>query len=90
MNNISKDKIKILWKILDDSEPFIKKNRSYGDFIKRFDIPFFEKYKEEKGMSPDQWNSWKKAYFISSLSSDEINLVIELYQQRDYTFDLDI
>ncbi|MCQ2485344.1 MAG: HD domain-containing protein [Clostridia bacterium] len=75
-NEIQITKMMQLWDILDDS-----KIKCYRNFIKeRSNYTQFSKYD----------NNWKKAFFISNLSWQEIDLIIESYHERNYNFDLDL
>ena len=75
-NEIQTTKMMQLWDILDDG-----RIKCYRNFIKeRSNYTQFSKYDE----------NWKKAYFISNLSWQEIDLIIESYHERNYNFDLDL
>lgn len=89
-NMISLNKVKALWEILSTSNSFTQKNPSFRSFGNSLSEPIFLKYREEKGFSDQQWNNWKLAYFISYLSEGEIDLIVDSFLQRDYTFELDI
>lgn len=78
-NNIQQCKIEQLWEILED-EIFKSKNVSYKNFLESLNDSRFNKFN----------NEWKKAYFISHLSSNEVDLIIDSFHQRDYTFEIDI
>lgn len=92
INSFNKEveyRIHTLWNILDDSQ-FKKMNEGYKTFYKRYENPIFKSYFAEKGWEEDSLENWKRAYFISALSCDEIETIIDMYQQRDYTFQLDL
>lgn len=75
-NEIQTTKMMQLWDILDDG-----RIKCYKNFIKeKSNYTQFSKYDD----------NWKKAYFISNLSWQEIDLIIESYHQRNYNFDLDL
>lgn len=88
-NREVKCRIKILWNILSDPM-FQEMNEGYKEFYKRYENPIFKSYFAEKGWEEDSLENWKRAYFISALSCDEIETIIDMYQQRDYTFQLDL
>lgn len=75
-NEIQKAKMMQLWYILDDT-----RIKCYKNFIKLIsNYTQFSKHDED----------WKKAYFISNLSWQEIDLIIESFHERNYNFDLDL
>ncbi|MDE7435907.1 MAG: HD domain-containing protein [Lachnospiraceae bacterium] len=82
-------RITLLWNILSDPM-FQEMNEGYKEFYKRYENPIFKSYFAEKGWEEDSLEKWKRAYFISALSCDEIETIIDMYQQRDYTFQLDL
>jgi len=88
-SNIYQTEMDALWAILSVDD-FINNNSSYIKFIKRYDLPIFDQYRREKHISGVDWELWKRAFFICCLSADEIRLIIDLYQQRDYTFELNL
>ena len=88
-NQINKNKIESLWNILNDKN-FAKDNQSYTDFIDKMNQPIYLNYKKEKGVKDSIWQAWTNAYFIAHLSFDEIQTILNLYQSRDYTFELDM
>lgn len=79
-NEIQKAKMEQLWVVLHDEE-FKQSNVCYMTFLD--DIShntLFQKYSDE----------WKIAYFISNLSWQEVDLILDSYHERNYTFDLDL
>ena len=79
-NSLQIEKLKQLWKILEENEEKIK---PYNDFIDNCCLDTrFSQYKKEPG--------WLCAYFISHLSWYEVDLIIDSYHRRDYSFTLDI
>lgn len=75
-NELQKAKMMQLWNILDDN-----RIKCYKNFIKNI-----SKYTQFCNYEED----WKKAYFISNLSWQEIDLIIDSYHERNYNFDLDL
>ncbi len=75
-NEIQRTKMTQLWDILDDS-----RIKCYKNFIK--EISHYTQFENRE-------DDWKKAYFISNLSWQEIDLIIESYHERNYNFDLDL
>lgn len=79
-NEIQKAKMEQLWVILHDSD-FKANNTCYGDFLEDISCnTLFKDYNED----------WKIAYFISNLSWQEVDLIIDSYHERNLTFDLDL
>lgn len=78
-NCLQEAKIEQLWIILSNDE-FRNKNVCYRKFMDGMEDTRFKLYNEE----------WKKAYFISHLSWSEVDLIIDSFHKRDYTFDIDI
>ena len=78
-NEIQRAKIQQLWSILDYKK-FTKENKFYKKFMSDLDDSRFISYSE----------AWKKAYFISHLAYDEVDLIITSFHQRDFTFEIDI
>lgn len=75
-NEIQKAKMTQLWNILDDT-----RIKCFKNFIKN--ISNYTQFAKKE-------DDWKKAYFISNLSWQEIDLIIESYHERNYNFDLDL
>lgn len=79
-DEIQEKKTEELWVILGD-ERFKEKNKCYQDFITEISASsLFSSFNEE----------WKRAYFISHLSYLEVDLIIDSFHERNYTFDIDI
>lgn len=79
-NEIQKTKMEQLWRVLQD-EDFKQNNKCYETFLKEIsNNTLFQGYSEE----------WKMAYFISNLSWQEVDLILDSYHERNYTFDLDL
>lgn len=79
-NNIQKIKMEQLWTILHTNE-VKERNECYQDFMNEIkNSSLFEQYSDE----------WRVAYFISNLSWQEVDLIIDSYHERNYTFDLDL
>lgn len=79
-NNIQRQKMEELWTILNDSR-FINKNQSFKDFMKELSASsLFSSFS----------NEWKCAFFISHLSYTEVDLILDSFHERNFTFDLDI
>lgn len=73
-------KLKQLWEILEENKEPIK---PYQKFIDNCCLDTrFSHYKNISG--------WLCAYFISHLSWHEVDLIIDSYHRRDYSFTLDI
>lgn len=90
-NITSKSKMEQLWSILQKDSPFTEKNTAYTAFDKMLSSPIFITFRKEKGITEeDQWNNWKRAYFIAHLTCDEIDLIITSFLERDYVFDLSL
>lgn len=78
-NEIQRSKIMQLWDILGSQE-LMNNNDFYKKFLQTLNNSRFGVYS----------NDWKKAYFISHLAWDEVDLIINSFHQRDYTFEIDI
>ncbi len=90
-NITSKSKMEQIWSILQKDSPFTEKNRAYMEFDAMLASPIFKTFRDEKGIGDEnEWNNWKKAYLISHLTCDEINLIITSFLERDYVFDLSL
>jgi len=82
-NYIQKNKLEQLWKILEKNKLEKTKIEFYTKFIDDCELDSrFSYYKTVKG--------WLCAYFISHLSWYEVDLIIDSYHRRDYSFNLDI
>ncbi len=79
-NNLQSAKMKELWTILSNDE-FKKKNKSYMNFIDKI---------SRNSLFSSFGDKWKMAFFISHLSWFEVDLIIDSYHERNYTFELDI
>lgn len=88
-NELINCKMNILWEILSDPN-FTNANEGYKDFNKRYNNPVFQLFFDDKKFDSVRIEQWEKAFFISSLSCDEIDLIIDMYQQRDYNFKLEL
>ncbi len=90
-NNASRCKMEQIWTILKKNSNFVDKNTSYINFLKTIESPIFETFKLEIGLTNiADWENWKKAFFISHLTCDEIDLIINSFMERDYLFDLSL
>lgn len=90
-NSISRCKMEQIWAILKKNSNFVDKNNSYNEFCKMLESPIFESFRIQQDLStPKDWDNWKKAYFISHLTCDEIDLIITSFLERDYVFDLSL
>lgn len=79
-NNIQRQKMEELWTILNDKR-FNDKNQSYKNFMRELSASsIFKSFTEE----------WKRAFFISHLSYTEVDLILDSFHERNFTFDLDI
>lgn len=78
--DIQKVKMSQLWTIISSSD-FIDKNTCYNRFIATLTSNSLF-----KGCGDD----WKKAFFISHLSWQDVDLIIDSYHERNYTLDLDL
>lgn len=79
-NNIQRQKMEELWTILNDKR-FIEKNQSYKNFMKELSASsIFKSFSDD----------WKRAFFISHLSYTEVDLILDSFHERNFTFDLDI
>ncbi|MCI8597191.1 MAG: HD domain-containing protein [Lachnospiraceae bacterium] len=88
-NRIISCKMDVLWDVLNDID-FTSQNQGYKRFYRRFEHPIFNDFFLSKGLCDRKIELWKKAFFIAFLSSEEISVIIDLYQQRDYTFELEL
>lgn len=79
-NNLQKQKMEELWTILNDTR-FTEKNQSFKNFMKELSA---------SSMFNSFTNEWKVAFFISHLSYTEVDLILDSFHERNYTFDLDI
>lgn len=79
-NDLQKQKMEELWIILDD-ERFKTKNSSYQKFMSEI---------SRNSLYSDFDIRWKKAFFISHLSYNEVDLIIDSFHERNFTFDIDI
>lgn len=90
-NCTSATKMNQIWDITDKDSPFVEKNKAYSDFMKMLASPIFNSYREEKKIIENEdWDNWKRAFFIANLTCDEIDLIIKSYLERDYIFDLSL
>lgn len=89
-NISSSERMQQLWGILERDSDFVNKNSSYMNFMKLLDCPVFETFKNEKKFSIEDWENWKKAYFIAHLTCDEVDFVVKSFLERDYVFDLSL
>lgn len=90
-NIASKSKMEQLWDILQKDSLFIEKNESYMEFNKMLLSPIFVSFRNEKGIiDEEEWEAWRKAFFIAHLTCDEIDLIIKSFLERDYVFDLSL
>lgn len=79
-NEIQKSKMEQLWVILHDEE-FIERNTCFSGFINKISSnTLFKQFSHD----------WLIAYYISNLSWQEVDLIIDSYHERNYTFDLDL
>lgn len=79
-NEIQHQKMEQLWYILHEKR-FTSKNTSFANFIN--DI-------SHNSLFSNYDDNWKIAYFISHLSYKEVDLIIDSFHERNYTFDIDI
>lgn len=87
----AKVKMQQLWEILKADSAFTENNSSYDNFCKLLESPIFVSFKKEKKITDNnQWNAWKKAFFVAHLTCDEIDLIIKSFLERDYVFDLSL
>lgn len=87
----SRYKMEQLWTILKKNSYFVEKNNSYNEFNKLLESPIFISFKnQQRFTNATEWENWKKAFFISFLSCDEIDLIIKSFLERDYVFDLSL
>jgi hypothetical protein len=78
-SHIQECKMNELWEILSDPQ-FCEANVCYSGFMDRMrDSRFIARS-----------DDWKRAYFITHLSWSEVDLIIDSFHKRDYTFDIDI
>lgn len=90
-NITSYSKMEQIWGILQEDSLFSEKNEAYKAFDKMLSSPVFMAFQQEKAIkSESEWNEWKKAYFISHLTCDEIDLIIRSFLERDYVFNLSL
>ncbi len=90
-NHTSSCKIEQIWQILQSNSKFVDNNKSYDKFCKMLESPIFESFKLQQGFkNTKDWNNWKKAFFVSHLTCDEIDLIITSFLERDYVFDLSL
>lgn len=90
-NITSKSKMEQVWDIIQQGTDFCENNKAYMEFDKMLNSPIFMSYKSDKMISDEkEWENWKKAFFISNLTCDEIDLVIKSFLERDYLFDLSL
>lgn len=79
-NKIQKIKMEQLWTILH-TDDFKNNNNCYKKFISEIgNNSLFQQDSDE----------WRVAYFISNLSWQEVDLILDSYHERNYTFDLDL
>ena len=81
-NAIQEEKMEQLWEIISNGRSgFPDKNPSYLKFMEKADgWSLFKKCEVE----------WKIAFFISHLSWFDVDLILDSYHERNYTFELDI
>lgn len=90
-NMTAKSKMEQIWSILQKDSLFTEKNDAFQTFDKMLSSPVFETFRQEKGIKEEnEWDSWKKAYFIAHLTCDEIDLIINSFLERDYVFNLSL
>lgn len=95
-NMESETKINQIWSILEEGSLFCENNRSFLQFKKLLNSPIYASYKKEKRDSlgtkwnDSTWQQWEKACFIAHLTCDEIDLIINSFLERDYSFDLSL
>lgn len=90
-NLASNTKMNQIWNILDNNSVFVEKNNSYIEFLKILSSPIFNSFRKESEIeSEQQWELWKKAFFVAHLTCDEIDLIIKSFLERDYVFDLSL
>ena len=95
-NMESETKISQIWSILEEGSLFCENNKSFLQFKKLLNSPIYTSYKKGKKDSlgtkwnDNTWQQWEKACFIAHLTCDEIDLIINSFLGRDYTFDLSL
>lgn len=67
-----------LWDILNSSQ--FKQNRFYTEFMDNMSC---------HSLFSEKTTEWKTAYFISNLSWQEVDFIIESFHERNYNFELD-
>jgi len=79
-NEIQRVKMQQLWEIIQDPR-LTTNNKCYNKFLEVLDNDSrFDHFPQE----------WKRAYFISYLSWQEVDLIIGSYHERDFSFELDV
>lgn len=95
-NMESEARISQIWNILEESSLFCENNKSFSQFKKLLNSPIYASYKKEKMnflkemWDENIWKQWEKACFIAHLTCDEIDLIINSFLERDYSFDLSL
>ncbi len=90
-NIASRSKMEQVWEILENGSYFRERNSVYNSFEKMLSSPLFHSYKLMKRISQDdEWENWKKAYFIAHLTCDEIDQITRSFLERDFIFDLSL
>lgn len=79
-NHIQKQKMEELWAVIHD-ERFTSQNISFRDFIQKLNA---------SSLFHDYSDDWKCAFFISHLSYKEVDLILDSFHERNFTFELDI
>lgn len=79
-NAIQLTKMQQLWEILGDDK-FNRDNQTYRDFLQS---------SKQRGLYEGYSDTWRRAFFISHLSWQEVDMILDSYHERNNTFALDI